>query len=282
MKYVALLLTATGLSFSIYHISPLIVNAFQNYRDKWTSKSFLKAQHLFEAHKNIKLQFYKTVSISILTAILFGIIFESFFFALIGALLVFLLPTLTEKQKKRKRLLLLNKQLPEVAQRMADAVKAGSGLKEAIQEAAIRCGPPFSLEMAHALRETDLGLPLIKALNKMAQRISSPEYLVFCTSISIAQETGGSLSTTLDSFAKGIIERRVVEGRVKALTAQGKMQGLIIALLPIIMGGIIYLLDPNMIRPLYSTTVGQLLLLSALVLEIAGALSIRKLIMVKV
>jgi len=162
------------------------------------------------------------------------------------------------------------------------AFKAGLGLRAAIEETALRCGSPFADEAAHTLRETELGVPLVESLNRLAQRINSVEYTTFCASIAIAQETGGSLSNTLDSFASSIRERRVLEGRIKSLTAQGKMQGFVLALLPVVMLGAVYLLDPEMVSPLFNTTIGQLLLGAACILEIAGIVAIRKVISIEI
>ncbi|MBL8025544.1 MAG: type II secretion system F family protein, partial [Fibrobacteres bacterium] len=167
------------------------------------------------------------------------------------------------KANRRKRAAKLELQLPEVAQRLADAVRAGAGLKEALEESALRCGAPFSDEAYHALRETELGISLVDALSRLAERIGSPEYTTLCTAISVSQETGGSLSSTLDSFAASIREKRVLEGRIRSLTAQGKMQGIVLALLPAVMLLGIYLLDPDMVMPLFTTTIGQLLLVGA-------------------
>lgn len=186
------------------------------------------------------------------------------------------------RTKRRKRAAKLELQLPEVAQRLADAVKAGAGLKEALEESALRCGAPFSDEVYHTLRETELGVPLVDALGRLSERIGLAEYSTFCTAISVSQETGGSLSATLDSFASSIREKRVLEGRIRSLTAQGKMQGIVLALLPAVMLLGIYLLDPDMVMPLFTTTIGQLLLLGALILEIAGIFSIRKVISIDI
>jgi tight adherence protein B len=104
---------------------------------------------------------------------------------------------------------------------------------------------------------------------------------VFCTALVIAQRTGGSVSTVLDSIAVSLREKRALDGKVRALTSQGKMQGVIIGSLPVALLFAVYLLDPQMVRPLFDTLVGRLMLAGGALLEIVGFLVIRKMTDIK-
>jgi tight adherence protein B len=281
MQIFYLFLVFASFSLFAYTLLPILTKGGLEYRKSLLSLAKKEAQFHFssgETEKSVR----KALMLSIILALLAGILFNSVLAAIAVCAVSFVLPKITNKSKRKKRVLLLETQLPEAAQRMADSVKAGLGLKAAIQETALRCGSPFADEAAHALRETELGVPLVESLNRLAQRISSTEYTTFCASIAIAQETGGSLSSTLDSFASSIRERRVLEGRIRSLTAQGKMQGFVLALLPVIMLGAVYLLDPQMVKPLFETAIGQIMVAAAIILEIAGVFAIRKIISIEI
>jgi tight adherence protein B len=281
MSLAFLLLVFIGVFAFVYSVIPFMMSAIAKYKALCTASAKNEAQFHFLSGKNTS-EHKKEILLSALIALLFAVTLgRAMVFPFVMA--VFWLSKYARKKKKRSlRLKRLEEQLPEVAQRMADSIKAGLSLKASIEETAIRCGSPFSDEIHHTLKETELGVSLSKSLSRMAERIELVEYSTFCSTISIAQESGGKLSDILDSFAASIRERRVLEGRIRSLTAQGKMQGFVLAMLPVIMLGAVYVLDSEMVMPLFTTSIGQLLVLLALVLEIAGIAAIRKVINVEI
>ena len=128
------------------------------------------------------------------------------------------------------------------------------------------------------MREVDLGIPMEEALNRLSARIALPDVSIFTAAVIIAQKSGGNIASVLETIASTIRERRTLDGKVRVLTSQGKMQGLIIGLLPVVLLGGLYLLDPHMTRPLFERPLGRVLLIAGLLLEGIGLFIIRRIV----
>ncbi|MNT73764.1 Bacterial type II secretion system protein F domain protein [compost metagenome] len=120
------------------------------------------------------------------------------------------------------------------------------------------------------------------ALNDLGNRIPRPDVQMFVTAINILKETGGNLAETFQTIVLTIRERQKVEKKIQALTAQGLMQGIIVTMIPFILMGVFMLVDPNFIKPMFNTTIGLVLLMVMLGLQIIGGVVIKKLVTIKV
>jgi tight adherence protein B len=161
-------------------------------------------------------------------------------------------------------------------------MKAGMSLMQAIEQVTWEMGPPIRQEFANALQENRVGKPIIQALQDMKNRIRSEDLRTAVDAISIAQETGGVLSEVLLKIAETIRGRNRIRGKIVTLSAQGRLQGIVMSLLPWGLAGVLFMLDRDMIRPMFTTVPGQLMLAVIVVLEIMGWLVIRRLIAVDV
>jgi tight adherence protein B len=120
------------------------------------------------------------------------------------------------------------------------------------------------------------------ALADMDKRIGSEDLTLMIQSIEIARQTGGNLTEVFDRIAATIRERQRVEGKIKSLTAQGKIQGNVVGAMPLVLGLALYMLDPQMMLTFVQSYIGIFILLLVLVLEILGALVIRKIVSIDV
>ena len=117
-------------------------------------------------------------------------------------------------------------------------------------------GQPVSQEFSLVLRQQQLGMPFNDSLLKLEERMTTENTRIVVTAISILRETGGNLSETFDTIAFTIRERKKVEGKISAMTAQGIMQGAIIFAMPFVLGLILYVMDPVLISRLWQTNIG--------------------------
>ncbi|WII73903.1 type II secretion system F family protein [Bdellovibrio sp. 22V] len=165
---------------------------------------------------------------------------------------------------------------------MANGIKAGSNPQESMKRVVEIMGNPISQEFAQVLYQMQVGDSFESALNDLGNRIPRPDVQMFVTSINILKETGGNLAETFQTIVMVIRERQKVEKKIQALTAQGLMQGIIVTMIPFILMAVFLVIDPAFIKPMFSTTLGLVLLFVMLSLQIIGGVIIKKLVTIKV
>ena len=132
------------------------------------------------------------------------------------------------------------------------------------------------------MSEQRLGVPLEDALINLEDRIGTEDLQIMVTSINILRQSGGNLSETFDTISTTIQERRKVQGRIKTLTAQGISQGVIIVILPFVLGAVLYVMDGELISRLWTTGLGWAMLAVMLFLQILGAFLIKRIVTIEV
>jgi tight adherence protein B len=202
--------------------------------------------------------------------------------AVLGAVGGFMAPRVYIRIMEQRRRKKLDAQLLDAITVVAGAMKAGMSLLQALEQVTREMGAPIRQEFAHALQENRVGKPIIQALQDMKNRLGSEDLSVTVDAISIAQETGGVLSDVLVKIAETIRRRNQIRGKITSLTASGKLQGIVMSLLPWGLAGILTLVAPELIRPMFTTTLGQILLVIIGVLELAGYVVIRRMVAVDV
>ncbi len=164
---------------------------------------------------------------------------------LVGALVGFLLPRLWLGRRKGSRLNAFNKQLPDTITLIANALRAGSSFLQAIELVVRESRPPISTEFGRVIREVNLGLAFDTALENMVRRVRSDDLELMATAISIQHTVGGNLAEILDSIAFTIRERVRIKGEIRTLTAQQRLSGYVVGMLPIGLAGFLFIAAPN-------------------------------------
>jgi tight adherence protein B len=183
---------------------------------------------------------------------------------------------------RRRRRSKLVAQLPDGLSMMVGSIRAGSSLVQALSMVVQECAAPLSQELSLLLREQRLGLALDDSLRGMAHRLEMEEIDLFVSALSIAKEVGGNLSETLDRLASTLRAKAVMEGKIRALTSQGKLQGVIVGLLPLLLGSVLYVLDPEAMLPMFTTWYGWCVIAAVFVMLLLGAFFIRKIVTIDV
>lgn len=179
---------------------------------------------------------------------------------------------------KHRRLAHFEKQFPDYLLSLAGALRAGSSLAVAMQRITPLSHAPLSQEMGLLLREQRMGVELIEALERLDTRMPCEACRLFKSAIAVAGQSGGGLAELFENMAQTISKRLYVEGRIRALTAQGRMQAWVMALLPVLVGGALYVIDYDLIAPLWQQRTGQMVLVLILFLEIIGLWLIRRIV----
>jgi tight adherence protein B len=205
------------------------------------------------------------------------IIFVLLGFTAGAALPLFILRGIIERRVKA-----FNNQLGDCLVLIANSLRTGYSFMQAIQMVASEMLPPISVEFARTLREMNLGVTTEEALNNLAKRINSDDLDLVLTAVMIQRQIGGNLAEILDNIAGTIRERLKIKGHIRTLTAQGRISGLIVGILPIALGLVIQMLNPEYIRVLYTTDSGLFMLGGAAVSQVFGVLLIRKIVNIEV
>jgi len=198
--------------------------------------------------------------------------------AALAAVAGFFSPSLLVRFYRRRRLLRFNAQLADGLQQMANALRAGFTLQQAIDQVGREGNAPLRQELGLLIKEVKLGLPLDDALAAMAKRVGSEELDLIATSTAIARQLGGNLAELFESIAATIRERFRLEGRIAALTSQGKLQGLIVAALPLCVGLFLDAYRPDLIAPMFETAYGYVLVGAVVLLQATGFVLIRRIV----
>jgi len=203
-------------------------------------------------------------------------------FAALAAAAGFFSPSLLVRLYRRRRLLRFNSQLVDGLQQMANALRAGFTLQQAIDQVGREGDAPLRQEFGLLIKEVKLGLPLDEALAAMAKRLGSEELDLIATSTAIARQLGGNLAELFESIAATIRERFRLEGRIAVLTSQGKLQGVIVAALPLGVGLFLDAYRPDLIGPMFETAYGYVLVGAVVLLQGTGFVVIRRIVAIDV
>jgi tight adherence protein B len=191
-------------------------------------------------------------------------------------------PNLIVDIKRRRRLKRFMNHFPEALEMFARSLRAGHSFTGAIQLVAQEMPDPIGPEFSKVFEEQNLGIPLRQALIGMTERVDILDVKFFVTAILIQRETGGNLAEIIDKIAYVIRERFRVQGQLKIFTAQARMSGFILSLLPIGVAVLIGILNPEYLKPLWFEKTGRIMIAIAVTLQILGMLAIRKIIRIKI
>lgn len=196
----------------------------------------------------------------------------------VGAVVVYFVPRFILKLMRRRRIERFNAQLANALGGMSNALKAGFSIQQAFDAIVQEKENPIAQEFGMFLQQLRVGVKFEEALSDMDRRIGSEDLTLMIQSIEIARQTGGNLTEVFDRIAETIRERRRVEGKIKSLTAQGRIQGRVVGAMPVVLGFVLYLLDPQMMLSFLRSTAGIAVLCTVVVMEICGMLIIRRIV----
>lgn len=172
----------------------------------------------------------------------------------------------------------LKSQLPEVLDYVAAALSAGSGFTQALEHAVRESSPPISLELKSVVDQVGVGVGLDEALLRLNERLGLVELKTIILALSMHRRAGGNLVELLENAKEMLRERIALGQQVLAETAQARLSGTIVGLLPVFVMGIVCLMDPGFVAPLFRTWQGESLLLSAALADGIGFVLIRRIL----
>lgn len=213
--------------------------------------------------------------ISLMPVILY-LISNNLWLAIIALIIGAIAPTLYINHKKDSRLQLLNHQLGDALVVMANALRSGFGFQQAMDTVRREMPAPITTEFSWALREMNLGFSTEEALLNLSHRVKSEDMDMVITGIIIQRQVGGNLAEILDNISNTIRDRSNVKKQINILTAQGRLSGLIIGLLPLFLVAIMLVINPGYFDPMTKDLRGIIIIVTSVVLEFIGIIIIKK------
>jgi tight adherence protein B len=193
-----------------------------------------------------------------------------------------MLPPIWLYFRRGRRLAQFAKQLPEALELISRALRAGHSLASGFSLVAEEMQLPISREFSRAYEAQNLGKPLDIALEEMTERVPNLDLRFFATAVILQRQTGGDLAEILDKIGYIIRERFKIWGQVQALTGEGRLSGLVLLALPPALFVAMWRLNPDYCLQLFTDPMGHQMLAAAVVLQVVGALVIRKIVNIKV
>jgi len=237
-----------------------------------------------QANVNYTMSFFILLSLALgLTGYLFIIVLmKDPIFALLLSLAATSLPLVHLRMKKKKRIAKFEKQLPEGLGLIARALRAGHAFTSGMKLASEEFGDPLGPEFDETLDEINFGVSVTEALKNLAYRVDCPDLRFFVVSVILQRETGGNLAEIIESLAQLIRERFKFRGKVRVLSAEGRLSAVILLIIPFLLFLTIFFVNRSFLEPLISDPLGRVIILIAILLMIVGVFVIRRIIKVEV
>lgn len=184
--------------------------------------------------------------------------------------------------RRKRRLKAFGAQLPDALELLARALRSGHSLGAGFNLVHEEMLPPISTEFGRVFEENNLGIPITEAMNNLTDRIPNLDLKFFATAIVLQKQTGGDLAEILDKIGALVRDRFRIWGQIQALTGEGRLSGVVLLGLPVVLFLTVYRLNPDYVMVLFRDPLGKKMLAGAVVMQIMGAWMIRKIVNIKV
>ena len=190
-------------------------------------------------------------------------------------------PILYINRKKKKRVEQFENQLSDALLIICNCLKSGLTFAQAMENIAKEMDDPIGKEFQRSVKEMNFGANLEDALNGMLERIDSADLSLTVAAVNIQRQTGGNLSQILETISVTIRDRLKIKAEIRTITGQGRVSGTIIAVMPLVVSGLLMLVNPGYMTVFFETSTGHILLGVCVFLEVLGYTIIQKVVQVK-
>lgn len=258
-----------------YLLANRVTDSFSFYRSQFTRNAEIEMADMFIFSSGRQL-FILNLMLMVLLPLLLHALFQLTVVTIAGALVALFVPRMILKQMNAQRLRRFEEQLPDAFMLLSGSLQSGASLNMALENVVQQSPAPLSQEFGLLIKNIRLGVTLEDALLKLEKRVPLPSFIMASSAIRISREVGGNLVETINSMAAMLRRKRVMEGKIDSLTAQGRAQGTFMALLPVLLAGILSVIEPEAMSQLYTTRNGLIVLTLMVVMEVLGFMSIRR------
>jgi len=196
--------------------------------------------------------------------------------------LILLIPNVLYRASRKRRYKRFETQLPDGLAMISGSMRAGASLTIAMESLVKESQPPLAQEFQLFLREQRIGVDFEESLSHMAKRMPVPDLEMVIAALKISREVGGNLAEVLESLADTMRRKHTMEGKIDSLTAQGKLQGVVMTGLPVLLGVMLNFLEPEAMEKLWTTPIGGIVLAIIIVMLGLGYFMISKITSINV
>ncbi len=275
------LLVSFAVAVSVMMLVFFVARSWGHYRARFTSDARVSLEDMFLFIDPQRLFFINVGVVLVLPALVL-LLTGAVPLAVLAAVGIFVLPRMAYGYLKRRREAKLIEQMPDALNMLAGSLRSGASLAIAMDLVATETPPPFSQELSLVLREQKLGVSLEDAFESFAKRVNLEDVNLLVSAITISKDVGGNLSEVLERLASTLRAKAAMEGKIRALTSQGKLQGIVVGLLPVFLGFVLFQMEPEAMAPLFSTYYGWAVMAVVAVLLIMGGVFIKKIVTIDV
>ncbi|WP_339079560.1 type II secretion system F family protein [Pseudomonas sp. TMP9] len=279
MAVVWLVLCALLLAVSVCALALLIsrrvADNLDHYRRQFSRRAELEMADMFIFTSGRQVVIL-TLVLLLLVPVLLELLFQLPVVTAAGIVVTLFAPHLMFSHLRKARLKKFEEQLPDAFMLLSSSLQSGASLNMALENVVHQSPAPLNQEFGLLIKNIRLGVTLEEALIKLEKRLPLPSFIMASSAIRISREVGGNLVETINGMAAMLRRKKVMEGKIDSLTAQGRAQGTFMAMLPIMLAIILSFIEPEAMRQLYTTRNGLMVLAVMVVMEVMGFMFIRK------
>jgi len=254
-------------------------------RDRLSSRNLEKTEQLLRS-AGVKLDPEEYIMLKwFLAAVFGGVLFflsDNLIFLGLGGILGYISPKFWIDKKTQMRINKFNEGLPDMITTTIGSLRSGYSFTQALKTVSEECESPIKEEIQFLLKEMNYGVTMEDALNNLNKRMPSSDLEIMIQAILIQRQVGGNLAGVLEIIVKTIRDRNRIQRQVQTLTSQGRLSGKVIGALPVVLGFMIYMINPDYINALFTNTIGIALISAGVFSGIIGFLLINKLTKIEV
>ena len=246
-----------------------------DYKSAFTETASSSLADMFSFADPVKL-FYINIGAVVIIPLLVWSLFRDWKIALAVLVLLLFIPNILYKTGRKRRFKKFEKQLPDGLAMISGSMRAGASLNIALESLVKEQQPPLAQEFQLFLREQRIGVDFEDSLTHMETRVPLPDLGMVISALRISREVGGNLAEVLEALADTLRRKHTMEGKIDSLTAQGKLQGIVMTGLPILLAVLLNFLEPEAMEKLWTTPIGWAVLGVIVFMEGRGYFMISK------
>ena len=270
-----------GIVMVSWIFTQLAMQLWGGYQARFTAaaESRLERMFLFLDYKKV---FLTNVGLLLVLPLAVYLYFGSVFLAIVTLIVILCIPKMMLKRMQSRRKHTIINALPDALAQIAGSLRSGATFTAAIETLVNESKGPVAQEFGLMLKEQKLGISPREALENLAERVTAEEMDLVVAAALIAREVGGNLAEIFERLSTMLRKKIEMEGKINALTSQGKLQGWVVGFLPLAIIAALVVIEPEGILPVFSTFLGWGFLTVILIMEIFGAIMIRKIVSIEV